>query len=159
MRISKTPAPGNSLQVISLSELIEFHLDVGIQQPQLHEQFVRHRGRFGKSQDRWKQVRKIKVEVPEGLHKLLDGRGFGVRQIDLIVQLLAEGTPVEFNEGMFLGDFTDDLVRDASAFAEPSEMQLLHFSAAAHVVHQVVGVPFAANKSHRSSPANPLDDW
>src|SRR5690242_17315861 len=27
-------------------------------------------------------------------------------------------------------------------------MQLFHFSAAAHVVHQVVGVPFSADKSH-----------
>jgi hypothetical protein len=57
---------------------------------------------------------------------------------------------------MFLGNFTYHLVRDASAFAEPSQMQLAHFSAAAHIVHQVVGIPFAANESHRTSPANSL---
>src|SRR5258708_33686589 len=50
---------------------------------------------------------------------------------------------------MFLGDFLDDVVGDAGAVAKTSEMELLHFSAAAHIVHQIVGVSFSTDKSHR----------
>src|SRR6266404_2753645 len=32
-------------------------------------------------------------------------------------------------------------------------MQLPHFAAAAHVVHQVKGIPFSANESHTTHPA------
>jgi hypothetical protein len=88
MRISQPPAtPGDSLQIISLTELIELHLDRRVEQPQLQKKLLRDRGRFGKSQDRWKQVRKIKVEVSERLHKLLDGRGLRIGQINLVVHL------------------------------------------------------------------------
>ena len=157
MRVPKTPAvPSESLQIISLLELIELHLDGGMEQPQLHEQLMRNRGRFGKSQNRWKQVRQIQIEVSEGLDEIVDGRGFGIRQIDLVVQLFTKGAPVELNEGMFLCDFADYAVGDASAFAEAGQMQLPHFPAAAHVVHQKERFPFAANESHNLTPKLPV---
>ena len=71
-----------------------------------------------------------------------------IGQIDLAIQLFAERAPVEFDERMLLGDFADDGIGDAGAFAETSEMELPHFTAAAHIVHQVIGISFAANESH-----------
>jgi hypothetical protein len=45
LRTSKSPAvPGASLQFASFAELIEFHLNGGIEQPQLHQQLMRQRG-------------------------------------------------------------------------------------------------------------------
>src|SRR5882724_10902967 len=49
---------------------------------------------------------------------------------------------------MFPGYFADNGIRDFRALAEPGEVQLLHFSAAAHVVHQIIRISFAANESH-----------
>src|SRR5215469_5832274 len=90
VRVSQTPtAPGDPLEVIPLPELVKLHLNRGIEQSQLHEKLMRNRRGFGKSQDRGKQVRKIKIEVPEGMHELLDGRRFGIGQIDLTIDLLA----------------------------------------------------------------------
>ncbi len=123
MRISQTPAePSDALQIISLTKLIELHLDRGIEQTQLHKKFVCHRGRFGKSQDRWKEVRKIKVQVSERLDKLLDGGRLRVSEIDLVVQLLAKRAPVECNERVFPANFTDDGIGDARAFTEASKV-------------------------------------
>jgi len=91
MRVSQTPgAPGDTLQIISQPELIELHLDSGIEQTKLHEEFLCNSGRFGKSQDRRKEVRKIEVEISERMDKLLDGRGFRVGQINLVIHLFAE---------------------------------------------------------------------
>ena len=123
MRISQTPAePRDALQIISLTKLIKLHLDRGIEQTQLHKNFVCHCGRFGKSQDRWKEVRKIKVQVSERLDKLLDGGRLRISEIDLVVQLLAKRAPVECNERMFPANFTDDGVGDARAFTEASKV-------------------------------------
>src|SRR6266849_1547089 len=49
---------------------------------------------------------------------------------------------------MLLGDCLDDVVGDPCAVAETGEVELPHFSAAAHIVHQIVGVSFATDKSH-----------
>jgi hypothetical protein len=49
---------------------------------------------------------------------------------------------------MFLADFADNGVGDSRALAQTCEVQLLHFSAAAHVVHQIKHVSFATNESH-----------
>jgi hypothetical protein len=49
---------------------------------------------------------------------------------------------------MFLGDFADNRIGDSGAFAQSSQMQLGHFSTAAHIVHQVESIPFSADKSH-----------
>ena len=54
---------------------------------------------------------------------------------------------------MLFGNFANDRIGDASAFAEASEVQLAHFTAAAHIVHQVIEISFAANKGHDRSPA------
>lgn len=156
MRTSQTPkVPGHPFQIVLLPELVELHLDGGIEQAQLYEKLVSHGRRFRKTQNGREEVRQIKIEVPKRLDELMDGRRLGIGQIDLAVQLLAEGAPVEFHEGMFPGNFTDDVIGDAGSLAEPSQVNLAHFSAAAHIVHQVVGVPFAANKGHSPSPANP----
>jgi hypothetical protein len=49
---------------------------------------------------------------------------------------------------MLFRNFADDSVGNFRALAEPGEMQLLHFSAAAHVVHQIIRIAFATNESH-----------
>jgi hypothetical protein len=138
----------HSLQLVFGTELIELYLDGGVEQPQLEEQLPRHRGRFGKPKHLGKQIRQIKIESAEGLNEFLDGRGLRVSEIDLIVQLFAQGAPVEIDEGMLLGDCLDDVVGDPGAVAETSEVELLHFSAAAHIVHQIVGISFATDESH-----------
>src|SRR5208283_4311166 len=89
----------------------------------------------------------------QGVYELLYGGRLRVGQINLIIQLLAQGAPVEFHKRMFLADGANNFVGDAGAIAEPREMELPHFSTAAYVVHQVVGVSFAANKSHRGTSA------
>ena len=53
---------------------------------------------------------------------------------------------------MFFGNLANHLVGDARACSQPGEVHLLHFSAVAHVVHQVKGVPFSANESHDHHP-------
>jgi len=98
-----------------------------------------------------KEIRQIKIDIAEGLNEFSGRPGFRVSEIDLVVQLFAQRAPVEIDEGMFLGDFLDDVVGDAGAVAETSEMELLHFSAAAHIVHQIVGVPLRRTKAIVSS--------
>ncbi|MGB2668344.1 MAG: hypothetical protein WAK48_30440, partial [Candidatus Acidiferrum sp.] len=143
-----------ALQIMALPELIELHLDSGIEQAQLHKKFMCDRRRFGKSQDRWKEVRKIKIEITQGLDEFVERGGLRVGEIDLAIDLFTQGAPIEFDERMLLGDFADDGIGDAGAFAEAGEMELAHFTAAAHVVHQVIGVSFTANKGHLPSSAN-----
>lgn len=139
---------------MALPELVELHLDSGIEQAQLHKKFMCDRRRFGNSQDRWKEVRKIKIEITQGLDEFVESGGLRIGEVDLAIDLFTQGTPVEFDERMLFGDFADDGIGDAGAFAEPGEMELAHFTAAAHVVHQVVGVTFTANKGHLPSSAN-----
>src|SRR5579859_7997175 len=147
-RSKPTARPMHSLQMVFGTELIELYLDGGVEQPQLEEQLPRHRGRFGKPKHLGKKIRQIKIESAEGLNEFLDGRGLRVSEIDLVVQLFAEGAPVEIDEGMLLGDCLDDVVGDTGAVAETGEMELPQFSAAAHIVHQIVGVSFATDESH-----------
>src|ERR1700720_2299736 len=148
-RRSKPAAcPVHSLQLVFGTKLIELYLDGGVEKLQLKEQLSRHRGRFGKPKHLGKQIRQIKIEIAEGLNEFLNGRGLRVSEIDLVVQLFAERAPVEIDEGMLLGDCLDDVVGDAGAIAETGKMELPHFSAVAHIVHQIVGVSFAADKSH-----------
>jgi hypothetical protein len=47
-----------------------------------------------------------------------------------------------------------DLIRDSSLFAKSRKVKLAHFSAPAHVVHQIERVSFAPNESHDLSPAS-----
>jgi hypothetical protein len=138
----------HSLQLVFGTELIELYLDGGVEKPQLEEQLPRHHGRFGKPKHLGKEIRQIKIESAEGLNKFLNGRGLRVSEIDLVVQLFAEGAPVEIDEGMLLGDCLHDVVGDPGAVAEAGEVELPHFPAAAHIVHQIVGVSFATDKSH-----------
>jgi hypothetical protein len=49
---------------------------------------------------------------------------------------------------MLFGDFADNGVGNLCALAETREVQLLHFSAAAHIMHQIIGISFSANESH-----------
>jgi len=113
-----TACPVHSLQLVFTPKLIELYLNGGVEKPQLHEQLARHHGRFGKPEHLGEQVRQIKIEIAEGLNEFLNGWGLGVSEIDLGVQLFAEGAPVEIDEGMFFGNFLDDSIGDAGAFAK-----------------------------------------
>src|SRR5947209_5658307 len=66
----------------------------------------------------------------------------------MIVDLLSQSLPVKLHEGVLLGDFAYHSLRNPGAITESSQMQLLHFSAAAHIVHQIKRVSFSADKSH-----------
>ena len=68
------------------------------------------------------------------------------------VELFTQSLPVEVHEGVLFGNFPDNAIGDASAVAEAGEVKLPHFSTAAHVVHQVERVSFAANEGHRLTP-------
>src|SRR5207245_9726904 len=54
---------------------------------------------------------------------------------------------------MRAGHLTNHLIGDAGPLAESCQVQLLHLSLVAHVVHEVVSVPFAAKKGHMFAPA------
>jgi hypothetical protein len=66
----------------------------------------------------------------------------------LAVQLIAQGFPIQRHEGMLLGNFPHQIIGNSRAGSQPGQMELPHFSAAAHVVHQVKRISFAADKSH-----------
>jgi len=48
---------------------------------------------------------------------------------------------------MLLGNFTHEIISNSRTGSETGQMELAHFSVAAHVVHQVERIPFAADKS------------
>ncbi len=66
----------------------------------------------------------------------------------MTVQLIAQGFPVQLHEGMLFGNFPHHIIGNSRPGSETSQMELPHFSAAAHVMHQVKRIPFAADKSH-----------
>jgi hypothetical protein len=49
---------------------------------------------------------------------------------------------------MALGDLPNDFIGNPRTFSETREMELLHLSAAANVMHQIERISFAAHKSH-----------
>ena len=68
MRISETPSsPGELFQIVPLPELVKLHLDRGIQQPQLNQQFICDGRCFRKIKGLRKQVREVHVEGSEGM--------------------------------------------------------------------------------------------
>jgi len=66
----------------------------------------------------------------------------------LAVQLFTQRFPVQLHEGMLFSNFANQVIGDSRVGSEPRQMQLAHCSAAAHVVHQVERISFAADKSH-----------
>jgi hypothetical protein len=66
--------------------------------------------------------------------------------------LFAQGSPIKLHERVLLGDFANDFVGNSRAVSQASQMQLAHFIAAAHIVHQVEEISFAADKSHDVTP-------
>jgi len=140
VRIAEPPA--------SAVKLVELDLNGRLQKPHLHQQLPRHYGGFRNSEERRKQIRQVEIERSKRGNKLLDLRRVGVREVHLVIQLSAQPSPVERHERVLLGDFTNDFVGDSRAVSEARKVELAHFSAAAHVVHQVERIPFAADKSH-----------
>jgi hypothetical protein len=49
---------------------------------------------------------------------------------------------------MLLGNFPHQIIRNSRTRSKTCQMELTHFSAAAHIVHQVERISFAADKSH-----------
>ncbi len=71
-----------------------------------------------------------------------------IRQVHLVIELGTQSPPIELHERVLLGNFPLDLFGYSCAFPEVRQVQLAHFSVAAHVVHQVERIPFAADKRH-----------
>jgi hypothetical protein len=71
----------------------------------------------------------------------------------MTVELLAQGPPVQLHEWMLFRDFFYHPFRNSRAVTQSRQMQLTHFAAAAHIVHQVERISFAANKGHQTHPA------
>jgi hypothetical protein len=57
---------------------------------------------------------------------------------------------------VLLGDLSHHAFRDPRAVSQTRKMQLPHFSASAHVVHQVKSISFAANESHETHPVTSM---
>src|SRR5436305_7064868 len=72
----------------------------------------------------------------------------------MIIDLLTQCPPIELDEWMLLRHFFDHPLRNARAVAQARQVQLTHFAAPAHVVHQVERVSFAANKCHHTHSQN-----
>jgi len=140
VRIAEPPA--------SAVKLIELDLNGRLQKPHLHQQLPRYHGGFRNSEERRKQIRQVEIERSKRGNKLLDLRRVGVREVHLVIQLSAQPSPVELHERVLLGDFTNNFVGNSCAVSQARKVELAHFSAAAHVVHQVERIPFAADKSH-----------
>jgi hypothetical protein len=66
----------------------------------------------------------------------------------MTVDLFAQSPPIELHERVLLRDLAHHAFRDSRAVSEPRQVQLPHFASPAHIVHQVEGIPFAANESH-----------
>jgi len=66
--------------------------------------------------------------------------------------MFAQGSPIELHERVLLGDFANHFVGNSRAISQASQVQLEHFTAAAHVMHQVEQISFAADKSHDVTP-------
>jgi hypothetical protein len=134
-------------------KLVEFDLQRGLQKPQLYQQLSGHGGRVRNLEERRKQIRQINIKRSQGGYELLNYRRTGVSQIHLTIRLLAQRIPVQLYKGMFLGNFAHYLIRNVRAFSKAGQMKLPHFSAAAHVVHQIKRVSLPADKSHTSPQA------
>jgi hypothetical protein len=74
----------------------------------------------------------------------------------MVVELFAQSPPVELHERVLLGNFAHHPVRDTRMFPESRQVKLFHFFAAAHVVHQIKAVPFAANDGNNLTSMEPL---
>ena len=70
----------------------------------------------------------------------------------MTVDLFSQSLPVELHERVFLRDFAHHSLRDPRSVSQSRKVQLPHFSAPAHIVHQVESVSLAANKSHEPHP-------
>src|SRR6266436_7734284 len=151
MTASLAPAQMRSRYTKSTPALVklgQLDLECGLQEPQLHHQLTRHRGGFRNSEYRRKQVRKIEIQVSQSSHQLLDRRRIRIGEVQMTVNLLAQCPPVQLDEWMFLRDLLYHPLRNSRAVAQSRQVQLKHFSAAAHIVHQVKRISFAANKCH-----------
>ncbi len=132
----------------STAKLVQLDLKGGLQKPQLHKQLPRHHGGFRNPEKRRKQVRQFEIESSKRGNKFLDRGRVGICQVHLAVQLFAQRLPVQLHEGMLFGNLANQVIGDSGVGSEPRQMQLAHLSAAAHIVHQVERIPFAADKSH-----------
>jgi hypothetical protein len=65
--------------------------------------------------------------------------------------LRAQRFPIQLYERMLFGNFAHQVIGNSRTGSETCQMELAHFSAAAHVVHQVEGISFAADESHGST--------
>jgi hypothetical protein len=136
-----------------LVKLSQLDLERGLQEPQLYEQLPRHCGRFRNSEYRRKQIREIEIQSPQSSHQFLHRRRIWIRKVHMTVDLLAQCAPVELDERVFLRDLAYHSLGYPRAVSQSRKVQLPHFSAAAHIVHQVESVSFAANESHTAHPA------
>ena len=89
------------------------------------------------------------------MHQIPHERRFHVEQLYSTAHLLAQVPPIEIKEGMISGNFPNHLIRDTRPFTQPRQMQLLHFSAPANVVHQEVSLPLFPNERHSVLPSGP----
>src|ERR1019366_1767051 len=89
------------------------------------------------------------------MHQILHVRRPDIEYFDPAAHLLAQMRPVEIEERMLPRDRPHYVVRDTRPLAKSRQMQLLHFSAAAHVVHQEIRFAFAAYESHNDLLVRP----
>src|ERR1700674_2814871 len=133
-------------------KLVEFDSYGGVQQTELHDNFLSRFRRVRYIQQGRKQIRQIEVESAQGGNELLHLVGLGIEQLYAIVALLAQFVPVDVHKGVLASDLPHDVIGDAGTLPELGQVQLFDPIALADVMHQVKSVPFAAKKGHRSLP-------
>src|SRR5579863_9983742 len=134
-------------------KLVEFDSYGGVQQTELRDNFQSRFRRMRYIQQGRKQVGKVEIESAQSGYELLNLVGFGIEQLDAVVDLLAQFVPVHIHKGIGTRDLPHNVVGDAGTLPELGQVQLLDPVALANVVDQVKGVPFASQKGHRTLPA------
>src|SRR6185437_7114479 len=86
------------------------------------------------------------------MHQVLHIRRFDIKQLDAAIHLLAQPRPIEIEKRMVANNLANHIVRDTRALPQSRQMELPDFSAAAHVMNQIVGLALAPNESHDRLP-------
>src|ERR1700728_1431109 len=82
------------------------------------------------------------------MHQVLHVQRTYIEQLDPAANPLTKVRPVQLEERVPPRQRADHFVGYARPFAQPRQLELLHFPLPAHVVHQKVGVPFSSYESH-----------
>jgi hypothetical protein len=129
-------------------ELVKLDPHCRVQKPELHHQFLTGGAPLRYIEQRREEISQIQIEIAESRYQAANVGGFGIKQVHAVVDRFAQRRPVHVHERVGPSYLTHHIVGDSRALPQTGQVKLLHLSLAAHVVHQIVGVPLASQKSH-----------